>query len=283
MPNGTGVRPMKLKQLMWGDSVVRVTKIPTLAAGFVVTVLVVSLSACVTSTTGGFTEGASQEVALERRVELARNYIGEGNWNDAKRNLELAAAIDPDNAEVHEAFALVYQSTGEYELAEESFEKAISAKHDFSRARNNYAAFLFSQSRYEEAEVQLDFVVEDTLYSARPQAFVNLGVCRLRLFDAPGAEQAFVRALSMDRSNSIALLELALLRFDAEDYKSASRYYSSYRGVVRPQSSRGLWLGVRLAQKNGDRDAESSYAMALTNLYPQSPEYEAYQREGQDD
>lgn len=247
------------------------------------TVLTISLSACITSTEGVFTDAASPDMALERRVELARNYIGEGDWKNAERNLKLAAQIDPDNAEVHEAFALVYQSTGEFELAEENFKKAIKQRQNFSRARNNYAAFLFSQSRFEEAEVQLNYVVQDTLYSSRPQAFVNLGICRLKLFDTAGAEQAFVRALSMDRSNVIAMLEVASLRFDAEDYDSATRYYEGYRRTVRQQSSRGLWLGVRLAQKTGDRDAEGSYALALSNLYPESVEYQAYKRSQKND
>ena len=45
------------------------------------------ISGCVTTQTGGFTEKASPEEALERRVELARQYIGEGNWDAAKRLL----------------------------------------------------------------------------------------------------------------------------------------------------------------------------------------------------
>ena len=83
------------------------------------------LAACITTTEGGFTEEYSPERALNERVELARKYIGDGNWEAAKRNLKLAYEIDPKNAEVYEAFALVYQSTGEYELAEENFESAI--------------------------------------------------------------------------------------------------------------------------------------------------------------
>ena len=118
------------------------------------------------------------EKALQSACALARQYIGEGNWEDAKRNLAMAVAIDRQNAEVHEAFALVYQSTGEYELAEENFKKAIKLDKNFSRARNNYAAFLFSQERYKEAEAELNYVVKDTLYPGRPQAFVNLGLCR---------------------------------------------------------------------------------------------------------
>lgn len=235
-------------------------------------------SACVTTTDSVFTEKADPEKALERRVELARKYIGEGNWDNAKRNLKLAYEMDPDNAEVHEAFALVYQSTGEYELAEQSYLTAIKLDRSFSRARNNYATFLYSQQRYEEAAAQLEYVVKDSLYKARPRAFVNLGLCRLQLFDTTGAEEAFRRALTMDRTNAIALLELAQLRFDADDFRASLSYYDTYRTVVRQQSARGLWLGIRLARENKDRDAEGSYALALANLYPNSVEYDAYKR-----
>lgn len=238
---------------------------------------------CVSTTEGVFTEKPSPQKALERRVELARQYIGEGNWEDAKRNLKLAYNIDSKNAEVHEAFALVYQSTGEYELAEENFKTAIALDRGFSRARNNYAAFLYSQQRFAEAEEQLERVVRDSLYEGRPMAFVNLGMCRQQLFDATGAEQAFVRALSMDRTNRIALLEVASIRFDAGDYNNAQKYYDTYRSLVRQQSARGLWLGIRLARQRGNRDAEGSYALALSNLYPQSVEYQTYRREHSDD
>jgi type IV pilus assembly protein PilF len=235
-------------------------------------------SGCISTTESVFTEEASPEKAVEQRVSLARQYIGEGNWEGAKRNLKLAYNIDPNNAEVHEAFALVYQSTGEYELAEENFKKAIKLDRTLSRARNNYAVFLFSQERYEEAEEQLMYVTSDTLYSARPSAFINLGLCRLKLFDPEGAEKAFVRALAMDRTNRIALLEVSQIRFDAGDYVDATKYYDTYRTVARQQSARGLWLGVRLAQATGDRNAEGSYVLALSNRYPKSEEYQSYQR-----
>ncbi|MBN7796143.1 type IV pilus biogenesis/stability protein PilW [Parahaliea mediterranea] len=235
-----------------------------------------ALAGCVTHTERVFTQPPSPEKALKQRVELARQYIGEGNWENAKRNLQQAYRIDPNNAEVHEAFALVYQSTGEQELAEDHFEQAIRIDRGFSRARNNYAAFLYSQRRYEEAEEQLEYVVKDPLYNARPRAFVNLGLCRLQLADNTGAEEAFRRALAMERSNAVALLETAILRYEAEDYTAAEKYYGVYRTAVRQQSARALWLGIRLARAEGDLNAEGSYAMALRNLYPDSAEYQAY-------
>ena len=217
--------------------------------------LCLAQTACISTTQSVFTENASPEKALQERVDLARRYIGEGNWEDAKRNLELAAEIDGNNAKVHEAFALVYQSTGEYELAEEHYQKALRLDRNFSRARNNFAAFLFSQKRFEEAERELEIVVKDTLYDARANAFINLGLCRLQLDNTAGADEAFTRALAMDRTSRIASLELATIRFEEGDLRSANRHYNTYRRVVRQQSARGLLLGYRLARKTGDKDA----------------------------
>lgn len=247
-------------------------------AAVVILALATLLGGCISTEETVFTNAASPEETLKQRVQLARKYIGAGDWENAKRNLKLANEIDPRNAEVHEAFALVYQSTGEFELAEEHFKTAIKLDRNFSRARNNYAAFLYARERFGEAEEQLEYVTKDTLYQGRPNAFVNLGLCRLQLFDPQGAEEAFVRALTMDRTNAIALLELAQIRYDAGDEASAQQYYDTYRTVVRRQSARGLWLGIRLAQARGDRNAEGSYVLALSNLYPESAEYDAYLR-----
>ncbi|MEM6545372.1 MAG: type IV pilus biogenesis/stability protein PilW [Pseudomonadota bacterium] len=240
--------------------------------------LALLLAGCVTQTESVFTSEASMQDAMEQRVALARQYIGQGNWEDAKRNLKAAVEISDRNPEIYEAYALVYQSTGEVELAEDSFKRAISLDKKFSRARNNYAAFLFSQERYEEAEAQLNEVVKDTLYNARPTAFANLGLARLQLNDRAGAEEAFSRSLSMQPESILALLELAILRLDAGDAVSAQGYYRDYRKLLRVQSPRGLWFGIRLARATGNQDAESSYALALRNLYPNSPEYAEYQR-----
>lgn len=250
----------------------------TWVRAMIAALLGLSLQGCITTTEGGFTEKASPEKAVEQRVALARQYIGDGNWESANRNLELAHEIDPRRADVHEAYGLMYQRTGELELAQEHFEKSISLDRRCSRCRNNYAAFLYAQKDYRKAEKQLEIVVKDALYSARPQAFVNLGLCRLQLSDTEGADEAFVRALSMDKTNSIALLEVAQLRYDQGKTGEAGQYYDLYRNLVRQQSARGLWLGIRIARVRGQQDAEASYALSLSNRFPDSPEYRAYQQ-----
>ena len=231
---------------------------------------------CVTEYSGGTQMSSDPDATLDKRVALARQYIGVGDWENAKRNLELAQEVDPNNAEVFEAFALVYQSTGEFEMAENQFRAALKAEPSLSRARNNFAAFLYSQGRYTEAEREFNRVTEDTLYSGRPMAFVNLGLCRLQLEDHAGAEAAFTRALSMDRRNPVALLEMGFLRLEAGDTDEAARYHGTYRTVSPQQSPRGLLLGLEIADQTGDQDALGSYELALRNLYPDSAEYRAW-------
>ena len=81
----------------------------------------------------------------------------------------------------------------------------------------------------------------------------------------------------MDRRNPMALLEMGYLRLAAGDVAAAESYYGVYRTVVPRQSPRGLVLGIEISAAVGDRDAQSSYELALRNLYPDSSEYQAWQ------
>ena len=216
------------------------------------------------------------DAALDKREALARQYIGVGDWENAKRNLELAQEVDPNNAEVFETFALGYQSTSEFETAENQFRAARKAEPTLSGARNNHAAFLYSQGCFIEAEREFYRVTEETLCSGRPMAFVNPGLSRLQLEDNRGAEAVFARALSMDRRNPVALFEMGFLRLEAGDTNEAARYHGAYRTVSPQQSPRGLLLGLEIADQTGDQDALGSYELALRSRYPDSAEYGAW-------
>jgi type IV pilus assembly protein PilF len=246
--------------------------------GSLLLVMLLILSACVTDKGRVFTNEASPNDAMITRVQLARSYIGEQDWENAKRNLKIAVEIDPNSPEVHEAFALVYQSTGENELAEESFKKAIALRSRFSRARNNYAAFLYAGGRYREAQEQLEVVIQDTLYEQRPQAFVNLGLCRVQLGDLEGAKVAFTRALTMDRNNLLAIMEMANVEVGLHNWREAQRYLIAFHSLTKRQSPRVLWLGIRVAHELNDADGQASKSLALRNMFPNSAEYQAYEQ-----
>lgn len=240
--------------------------------------LLMGLAACVTTEKGGLSANADEDRALELTLQLARDYMREGKWDAAKRHLKAAMEMDDSNAEVHEGMALVFQNTGELDRVDEHYRKAVSIDPSDSRIRFNYAGFLYSQEQYKEAIKQLDVVVKDTFYPQRASAYLSLGRCHLRLQNYAEAEAALKRGYPMNRGNPAFLLELADVNFLLGEYPKAQQYYDGFRKQVKKQSPRSLWLGIRLAEKFDNRDAFSSYSLALKNLYPTSQEYLDYKK-----
>lgn len=234
------------------------------------------LSGCVTTEQGGFGGKKDSERALEFSLQAARSYIAQQNWEAAKRHLRTALSMDERNAEVHEAMALVFQNTGEFELANEHFQRAVALDGAASRIRNNYAAFLYQRDEYAAAEKQLERVVTDVLYDKRGAAFVNLGMARMQQQKYEGAKEAFERAWMMDKQSLVTMFELAEVYYHLGDYAKSQRFYTAWRDRIGRQSPAGLWLGIRLADQFDDHNAQASYALALKNMYPRSEEYLEY-------
>ncbi|MBP6382759.1 MAG: type IV pilus biogenesis/stability protein PilW [Pseudomonadales bacterium] len=239
-------------------------------------VLALLAQGCVTTTNSTFKADEQAEVAS--RVKAATDYLNQGNPEKAIVHLKRALELDPDSAPVHDTLAQVFWKSGEYELAEEHFRKAIGSDPQFSRARNNYAAFLYERGDTRGAIRELEHVVADTLYESRGAAFANLGRAYQKLGETAKAEEALSRAVKMDRRQWPAMLELAQISYDRGDYEPATRYYEQFRRLAPRQTPRSLVLGIRLARLAGDRDAEASYSLQLKSMYPDSVEYREFSR-----
>lgn len=238
-------------------------------------VILLLVSGCITEIKGPHLK-ADRAKSLQSYIDLGLGYIRNGEYQRAKNNLNKALAINSRSALAHDAFGLLFQFEGELALAERHFKRAVSIQPDFSRARNNYGAFLFEQKRYDEAIKQLEKAAKDPFYPARPQAFENLGVCYLHLGEVAQAEEAFDRAVSLNATQPRALLELAELRFGKQDFTGAKGLFERHRKIMRP-SSKSLWLGIRIARVFDNKDEEASQSLMLRNIFPATEEYKAYQ------
>jgi type IV pilus assembly protein PilF len=240
------------------------------------------LAACVTETSGGFGGAVSRDAALADYLQLASAYLGSGDLRNARRHLDNADKLDPNNSEAAAIRGLVYSREGENALADESFRRALRLDSGNSPARNNYAAFLFAQARYQDAYDQLQQVVADTAYAQRPRAFENLGVAALRLNDTAQAEAAFERALELDAALTRASLELTGINLDQGQLLQARQYYRNYLAQMQRQArerdARGLWQGIRLEAALGNNDNVLTYGALLEAGFSTSPEYALYQQ-----
>lgn len=243
-------------------------------------VATLALGGCVTETTGGFNVEVSEQRAFQDYLALARGYLEQGDLANSKRHLNNAAAIDRNNADLHGIWGLVYAREGEVDLADESFRRSLRADRGNSQTRNNYAAFLYANGRFEDAYRELQEVVNDTAYPSRAQAFENLGLAALRTGRQPEAEAAFTRAIQLNGNLIRSLHELVAINLARQNISQADAYYRNYLTIAQfyslEHSARALWLGIQLGLASGDEAAMETYAQQLETRFRASPEYQLY-------
>ncbi len=239
-------------------------------------VLLALLTGCVTETTGPVKKDVNPQEVVEKLINLGNGYLQQQDFGRAKENLRKALRIDPNSALAHASFGFLFQLEGDPILAEDHFKHAIRIDPNLSIARNNYGAFLFGRGRYADAITHLKVAADDRFYARRPQVFENLGVAYLRLDKPVEAEDAFIRAIELNPSQGRALLELGNVRFEQQRFVEAKRLYDRHSSVSQ-QSSRSLWLCIRLARKFNENDKLASCELLLKNIFPTSEEFKLFE------
>ena len=133
----------------------------------------VALTGCVT--TNKYQSSKARQHSVDSYVRLGMAYLKQGSRDAARRNFEKALVIDSDAATANNGLALLYQLNGEVALSEKYYLRAIQDDDDYTRARDNYGAFLYQQKRYQEAYDVFEKVTEDLSYEGRAYALANLG------------------------------------------------------------------------------------------------------------
>jgi type IV pilus assembly protein PilF len=239
------------------------------------------LTGCITTTTGGFASTASDERAVEDYVNLAVGYYDANDMAGARRNISNALDIDDRSSTIYNILALVLQKEGDIELAQKTFERAISLDSNNSRARNNYAALLFSLQKFEDAFDQLDQVVSDSMYEGRAIAFENLGRSALMVDKVSEAKNAFQRALQLNSNLYLSALELAIIRLDENDMGGARAAFNQYLTIVGfykiTHPPKALLAGIQIESSFENQVLVDEFSMLLLTLYQDTPEFKVYQ------
>lgn len=209
--------------------------------------------------------------AADLNMRLGINYLQRGDYKIALEKLEKALTQNPNLPSAHNTIAILYQHLNDMDKAEYHFDQAVRRQPDYSAAHNNYGAFLCQQGRYEEAEQHFLEAVKNPLYESAAQAYENAGLCVNRIPDQTLAETYFRKALQLDPQLSKSLLQMAKLRLLNIDYLSARSYLERYKKVAgwTPQS---LYTAVQIAHHLNDKNAVSSYVLLLRGQFPDSDE-----------
>lgn len=234
------------------------------------------ISACVTTSNSSLTDKADPDTAVERYVQLGLEYIRRNDLHRARKHLNRALEINPDDASANASLGLIYHQESELKKAEDLFTKALNSNPNYTPGRTYYGAFLFSQQRYREALKQFEEAANDTRYEGRAQIFSNIALCQIKLENSNAAIDAYLKALQLDRNNGIALAGITELYILNGNFDKAQHYYNRRVRLIREQgiqhTAQSLWQGIRIAHHFKSREQTLGLAYLLNEMYPDSPE-----------
>lgn len=234
---------------------------------------VFSTSACNQARTSNKNIRASQttnDVAISN-LNLGIEYMRQGAYENALRNLEKAKKADPGYSPIYNVLGLLYQRLGDSSKAEDNFKRALGLNSNDSSTLNNYGSFLCQQDRLEDAERTYLKAAANPLYETPEIAITNIGLCLYNNQKEIEAEKYFRQALQLNPRVPQALIKMCEISLKLPNYLSARGYLQRYQEVAR-HTSKSLWLGIQIERELGDKDAVSSYALLLKNNYPDSQE-----------
>ena len=204
---------------------------------------VMTLSSCVSH--GSSTQGPSEESPTTAYTQLGMAYLQRDDLERAQQAFVRAIDLSANDPDALQGLALIYQRQGETASADQYFQRALNARSPFTQARNNYAAFLFSQNKIPQACEQLEQATTDLRYERRAQLFTNLGQCRQRQGDSAAALASYQRALQLEERLPRAWLGLAEVQYQQQRLDAARASLEHYVRLAG-QNDESLQLSQKL-------------------------------------
>jgi type IV pilus assembly protein PilF len=236
--------------------------------------LLMTLTACVTETTGRVAADEQPEEAADLNVQLGIGYLRQGDWQSARVKLEKAVEQDSGNAVAHRALGLVYENLDDIDGAERHYRRAVALTPDDPDALNSLAVFLCKDERGRDEALQIFdralSIPMSKAFSNKAMLYTNAGVC-MKERDLTGAEDYLRAALAVDPQFSEALLQLADVAYRRGNYLQSRAFLERHLAVAAP-SPAALWLGVRVENAMDNFQAADQYGNQLRVSFPESVE-----------
>ena len=229
------------------------------------------LSGCVSENQGGnFSAEFDQNEAAKTRISLGLTYLKNGNYTQAKMNLDKALSFAPRLADSHYGLAYYYQVVGEVERAREAYETAMSLAPRNADIANSYGAFLCQQGDYEEAKTFFLQAVNSKQYANSAATYENMALCAQSQGQGEDAIEYLNSALKHQPGRAKTLFILTEMYVATEQYDLAEQTLRKYEKVARV-SPDSLWMAIEIATGKGDILTANGYGDMLLTMYPDSP------------
>ena len=214
-------------------------------------------------------ELSESQKAAEFNTSLGLEYMNRGQYEVALGKLKKAVREDPDYAPAHTVTAILYERIGEEELAGKHYKEAYKADPDDGDVNNNYATYLCKTGHKDEAIGHFMKALDDPFYSSPAVALTNAGSWTLGEGDLAEADEFLRGALQIEPEFPDALITMASLNFEQQNYLKARAFIQRYEDVAQHDPA-SLLLAYRIETAMGDQKSAASYRHALLTGFSES-------------
>ncbi|WDP92121.1 MAG: tetratricopeptide repeat protein [Desulfobacter sp.] len=148
------------------------------------------LCACVSATDTGTKIKVAQAYKKEGDV-----FQTQGNYTAALAKFLEAEKTIPNDPYLQNSLGLAYMGKKRYDLAVDSFTRALTYKKDYTDALNNLGVAYLRQEKWDKAIIQFNRVLEDLIYPTPHFALANIGWAYMGKAHYPNAQTYFLKAL----------------------------------------------------------------------------------------
>ncbi len=204
---------------------------------------------------------------------LAAEYYHRGQLKVAIEEANKSLSTNSNYAPAYNVLGLIYMNLHEDKLAQQNFERALEIAPNDSEIHNNFGWFLCQRKPEQMDQAMKHFMaaLKDPLYSTPEMCYANAGVCELSRGNYKSAEEFYHKALALKREYLPALIGLTKINLISGNLVAAKLNLSRYMRTSTP-TAEGLWLGMKIERKTGNRQAAASYALKLNKHFPNSKE-----------
>ena len=191
-----------------------------------------------------------------------------GDTTAARAAFEKALTLKVDEVTAHTYLGLMANEAGDLKEAERHFAAAVKADPNLAPVRNNYGAILMRTGR--PALAAAEFEKSLKLDPNQPNALINLAQIRFDADDLRASAELFKRAFTIKPDVEVARA-LTVIALRLKDNPSASTYYEKYAAALAIESGTSAHvpaaraeLGAALFEAGLLTEAEAELSAAIS-------------------
>jgi len=235
------------------------------------------LNACSSSQPSDPNAKTDARKAAESNTQLGLEYMNRGQLEVSMGKLKKAINDDPNYAPAHTVMAVLYERLGEQEFAGKHYYKAVQADASDGDVNNNYGVFLCKTGKEKEAIPYFMKALDDPFYISPVVALANAGSCSMNSGKLEDADNYLRRALKYDPRFPDALLSLASLNYQQQNYLGSRAFLQRYEAAAQ-QTEKSLFLGYEIETALRDNKTARQYLSLLNSKFPESREAQKARR-----